>query len=155
MKLKTWQKNLLSVVVIMAGGFILFNLAFILAAVINQAFRIAAGLLGVNQSEAMNPMLWKYVYAIVILVLSWFVLKSKLNTLVKATYLTMPLMVLLILAGILLYQQPQWVPMSVGAVIVLAVILYLFKRKLSWQYYIATVYTAALALYIVLAGIEI
>lgn len=155
MKLKTWQKNILSAVVIAVGGFVLFNLAFILLAVTMQVFRMATRSFGGNNDFAINPMLLRYVFAIILLLVSWLILRSKLGTLVKATYLTMPLMVLLILEGILLYEQPKWVPVCVGAVIVGAVIFYLYKRKLTWQYYFAAIYTGALALYVMLAGVDI
>lgn len=155
MRIKPWQKNILSVIVIVAGGFVLFNLAFLLAAVTMHACRIAVTLLGGYSVEDMNPMSCRYVYVIIILLLSVFIFKSKFSTLIKATYLTMPLMVILILIGLLFYQQPQWLSIIVGAAIVLATIFFFYKKKLTWQYYIATLYTAMLALYIILSGIDI
>ena len=102
-----------------------------------------------------NPMFWRFLFVVVILFISWFIFKSKWNTLIKATYLTMPLMVLLIVEGILLYRQPGWVSISVGAIIIASVLFYLYQKKLTWQYYFATFFTGAVALIVVLAGIEI
>lgn len=155
MKLKPWPKKFLSVIVIIAGGFILFNLAFLLAAATMHACRIAVTLVGGYSIEDMGPMWWKYVYAGIILLISVYVFRSKFNPLIKATYLTMPLMVVLILVGIQFYEQPQWVPIIIGAAIVLAIIVYLYIKKLTWQYYVATLYTGMLALYIILSGIDI
>ena len=152
MKLKNWQRNSLSVIIIIVGGFILWNVTFLLAALVMQVYRF---LIGSFEQEG-SAMAWKYAYLIVVLLISWFVFRTKrFNTIVKSTYLTMPLMVMLILAGVQFYQQPKWVPISVGALITLSVFLSLHKMKLSWHYYFASIYTAAMALYVVLADIQI
>ena len=155
MQIKTWQKNILSAMTIAAGGFILFNIAFILAAVTRQACNLFVRLFAGNNDFAINPIFWRYGFALIVLCISWFVFKSKLKTLVKATYLTMPLMVLLILQGIRFYGQPRWIPIGVGAFVLGALIFYLSKKRLSWQYYFATIYTGILALFVMLAGIDI
>jgi hypothetical protein len=156
MKLKTWQKNVLSATVIVVGGFILWNAAFMLAAGVNRLYALVAGLLSGKENVPEIGMAWIYVYLAVVLLISWFVFRAKrFIAMIKATYLAMPLMVVLILMGIQLYQQPKWVPISIGGVIVLVVLGFLYLKKLPWHYYFATVYTAAMALYVVLAGIEI
>jgi len=152
MKLKTWQKNVLSAVVIAAGGFMLWNVAFMLAAAVNRLYGMVMGL-----SDGLeNNRVWMYVYLFIVLLISWFIFRAKrLNVLLKAAYLTMPLMVVLVLGGIQTYQQPKWVPLGIGAVIVLVVLLYLYRKKLPWQYYFATGVTAIMALIVVLADIQI
>lgn len=104
---------------------------------------------------AMNPMLWRYAFGLIVLGVSWFVFQSKVGTLAKATYLTMPLMVLLVLEEIQFYQQPKWVPIGIGVVLLGGVMFYLYKKKLSWQYYFATIYPGLLALWVIIAEIEI
>ncbi len=155
MKLKTWQKNVLQAAAVAAGGFVMWNVAFILAAGVINGFNWLARLLAGNKDFAVNMMYGGYLYVIIILVISWFIFKSKLPTLAKAIYLPMPLMVLLLFQGIRLYEQPQWIPITIGAIIVCLVLLYLYKKKLSWLYYFATLYTGAMALYIILSGIDI
>lgn len=155
MKLKEWQKVILSILTIVVGGFILFNIAFIIAAGIHQIGNLLVRLFSGRDDFAVNPMFWRFLFVVVILFISWFIFKSKWNTLVKATYLTMPLMVLLIVEGILLYRQPSWVPIGIGAIIIASVLFYLYQKKLPWQYYFATFFTGAVALVVVLAGIEI
>jgi hypothetical protein len=151
MELKVWQKNVLSLIVIVGVGFILFNVAFVLAAlVINGTSRM----LGADP-QAAPPLVGMAIYLVLILLLSWFVFRSKLNDLVKATFLTMPLMVILMMVGVRIYQQSQWIIVGIGAAIVGAVIVYLYSKKLSWHYYFATVYVALLALMIMLTGMEI
>ena len=155
MQLKTWQKQILSAIVVLAGGFVLFNLAFMLAAAVSQIYRLAVRLFGGQDTMAFESRGWQYIYLVIVLLISWFVLRSKWPDLVKATYLTMPLMIVLIIIGIWLYEQPQWLPIGIGAIIVGAVVVYLYVKKQSWLYYLAAAYTGLLALFIVLTGIDI
>ncbi len=151
MKLKQWQKNLLSILVIIVGGFILFNLAFILTALV-----VRATMLVMKVPENMPPpYIGRYITLILILIMSYMVFRSHLNDTIKATFLTMPLMVILVMIGISLYGQAQWVIYGVGALVIIAVILYLYKKKVSWLYYFATFYVAALGIYIMISGMDI
>lgn len=155
MQLKTWHKQVLSAIAVLAGGFVLFNLAFMLAAAVNQLYRLAVRLISGEDIAAVDSIFWKLIYLGLVLLITWFVLRSKWPAVVKATYLTMPLMVILIMIGIALYTQPVWMPVTIGTVLVAAVIVYVFIRKLSWLYYLAAAYTGVLALFIVLTGIDI
>jgi hypothetical protein len=94
-------------------------------------------------------------FVILLYGISWFVFRSKLNDLVKATYLTMPLMVTLVMIGIFAFQLTELVVYLLGAIVVAAVLYYIYKKKLSWLYYFATGYVVLVALYVMLAGIEI
>jgi hypothetical protein len=76
------------------------------------------------------------------------------NTL-KATFLTMPLMVILMLMGIIFKQQSKLTVAGIGTVIICAILAYLYKIKLSWLYYYSVMFVATLALYILLSGMEI
>lgn len=151
MKLKLWQKNTLSALVIIVVGFILFNLAFLLAALVINA---TMSVLGMTQNEAPHIVGWG-VYLLLIFLISWFVFRSRFNDTIKATFLTMPLMVILVTIGISLYQQSKWIVTGIGALIICAVILYLHKKKLSWLYYFSVFYVAVLALYILFPGVDI
>ena len=151
MKLKPYQKNVLSALVIIIGGFALFNIAFLLAAlVINATMRV----LGMAQHEAPS-MVGRVLFLILIILSSWFVFRSKLKDLIKATFLTMPLMVVLVMAGISLYQQARWMVAGIGAVFIFSVLYYLYKKKLSWLYYFSTFYVAIVALCVMLFNVEI
>ncbi|MPN64827.1 hypothetical protein SDC9_212604 [bioreactor metagenome] len=67
----------------------------------------------------------------------------------------MPMMVVLVILGMVLYGQSQLLIAAIGALVVGAVLLYLYKKKLSWQYYVAALYVAVLAICIMLFNIEI
>lgn len=156
MKLKQWQKNVLSAVVIAAAGYVLFLAAFLLAAVVMKVYSgIVVMFAGESGTAQSIQIYWHYVYLAVVLILSWFILRLKISDLFKAAYLTMPLMVAFVEIGIHLYQQPQWVTAGICATIAGAVLFYIYKKKLSWLYYFSTFYVAATALYVLLSGMEI
>jgi hypothetical protein len=148
MNLKPWQKNILYMLVIVIAGFLLFNIAFMLAAlVINGVSRLAGtqvpSYFGIG------------IFIIIILIISWFIFRSKLNDLIKATFLTMPLMVILITVGIILYQQSKWLIAGIGAVFIGAILFYLYKMKLSRLYYFAVIYDAILALCVMIFDVQV
>lgn len=151
MKLKLYQKNILSVLVIVVGGFILFNLAFLLTAFVTNA---VISFSGMRQFRAVH-IIGRGLSLLLIFLLSWSVFRSRLNDTIKATFLTMPLMVILVIIGVSLYQQSKWIIAGIGAVIICGVILYLHKKKFPWVYYFSTLYVASLALYILLSGMDI
>jgi len=151
MKLKQYQKNLVSALIIVIGGFVLFNLAFILAAL---TINITISILGIAENEA-PPLISRLVYVILIIIIFWFVFRSRLSDTMKATFLTMPLMVILVATGIAFYQQSKWIIGGISGVIISLVLLYLYKKRLSWVYYFATVYVAILAGCILLFNIQI
>lgn len=104
MKLGLNQKNLLSALVIIVGGFIFFTLAFLLYAFV---INVTMSALKMTQNEV-PPIIGRLLYLFLIFLISWFVFRSHMNNLIKATFLTMPLMVILVMLGIILYQQSKW-----------------------------------------------
>lgn len=156
MKLKLWQKNALSMLAIVVIGFILFNVAFILAWFVSRAYSMAI-MLFAKQTDGnlgMIHSLWHYVYLILIILLSWFVLRLQLNDLVKATFLTLPLVVVLAEVGVQFYTLPVLVYV-ISALIIATILFYLYKTKHSWLYYFATLYVAVVMLYVMLSGMQI
>lgn len=151
MKLKRYQKNILSILVIVAGGSVLFNLAFLLTALVTNAL---ISLSGMRQSVAVH-IIGIGLSVLLILLISRAVFRSRLNDTVKATFLTMPLMVILVIIGIILNRQSKWIIAVIGAAIIFAVVLYLHKKKFPWLYYFSVFYVAAIALYILLSGMDI
>lgn len=145
------KKNIVSALVIVVGGFILFNIAFLLAAVV---IRATIGVLGMARNEV-TPIVGRLIYLLLILAISWFVFCSRLSEIIKATFLTMPLMIVLVMAGISLYQQPKWMTAGIGAVIICSVLYYIHKKRLPWQYYFSTVYVAVLSLCAMIFNVQI
>jgi hypothetical protein len=156
MKLKLWQKNALSMLTIVVIGFILFNVAFILAWLVSTAYSMAI-MPFAKQADGdfdMIHSLWRYVYLILIILLSWFVFRSQFNDLVKATFLTLPLVVILAVVGVQFYTLPVLVYV-ISAMIIATILFYLYKTKHSWLYYFATLYVAVVMLVVMLSGMQI
>lgn len=154
MKLKLYKKNILFAFIIVIGGFLLFNLAFVLAAlVINVTARIF-NMAHITQMK--NPYgIGRIIYLIVIWLLSWLVLKSKLKDIIKATFLIMPLMVSLVMIGISLYEQSHWMIFGVSTLVISSVLIYLYMKKLPWLYFFSTFYVAILGLCIMIFNLQI
>ncbi len=150
MKFKPWQKNLFSAFIIIAGGFLLFNLAFLIFAFITNT---AMSALGIPENTS-PPSVLRAFAVTVILMIAVLVFRSKLNDTVKATFLTMPLMTILVLVGMTLYPKTLLVVL-LSAAIIGGLIFYLYQKKLPWVYFFATIYVAALGLYILLADVQI
>ncbi|MDD4517399.1 MAG: hypothetical protein ACOYEN_08660 [Limnochordia bacterium] len=155
MKLKTWQKTFLSMLCIVGAGCILFNLAFILAYLVHITCGMVMSSLGQRLGNARALYFsWHYVYLFFILLLSWAVFRTRLSDLGKAAFSTMPLIVILTEVGIQFYRWPVLV-WAIGASIVGAVLLYLYKTKRSWMYYFAVIYVVAVEVLLTLSGTEI
>lgn len=135
MKLHGWLGKFISCLVIIIGGFILFNVAFISAAfIMNTTNRI----LGLGENTVPH-IIGVLIFLLILAVLCWLVYRSNLDKLLKATALTVPLVVVLTIVGIRLYEQPQWVPFLVGSSIVLGLFYYLYIKKSPWEYFFAVI----------------
>lgn len=155
MKLKVWQKNILSALTILVGGFVLFNVAFLLAFIVYRIYGIVIMSIMDNGDNARAiHFSWHYFYIIIVFILSWIILRRQFTALVKATFFTMPLIVVLTEVGIQFYQWPFLV-WGVSIFIIGTVFLYLYKMKCSWLYYFATIYVVAVELFVMISGMEI
>ncbi len=151
MKKGLFKGYFLLAIFIVVGGFILFNFAFILTALVMRGTMLV-----MRMPENMAPpSLARFLAFALILFMSWLVFKSGLNHTFKATFLTMPLMTVLVLLGLSLYNQPKWMLYGAGAGIILVLLAYLYKKRLPWVYYFATIYVAILGIYIMVSGIDI
>lgn len=151
MKLKPWLKNIISMVIVAVGGFILFNLAFILMARLTNV----ADLLFQRPQNLAPSLIARSIFLILLLAASWFVFRSKWSDTLKAAYMTLPLIVTLVMIGMTLHPQPDLVVLGAGALVITGVLFWLIRKKLPWIYYFALGYVAALALYVQLARIDI
>lgn len=154
MKLKIWQKNSLTVAIITVGGIALYFLMFLLLALLAQAGNALTRVIS-GEDTAISMTLWRNAFFLFLLVTSWLIFRSKLNDLIKATFLNAPLIVLYVMIGISLFERPKWLILSIGAALALAVLLFLHKKRLSWMYSVATLFTTGVAAYVALAGVEI
>ncbi len=145
-------KSIVSSATIVLGGFILFNLAFMLAAVFVRGTNLIMKLsLGIHL-----PVVFSLIpFVGILFVATVLVFRSNIDHLLKATFFTMPLMSLLITVGVLMDQQPKYVPISLGAAVIAIMGCYFYLKKMPWVYYFALLYVAVLAIYVSLSGIDI
>jgi hypothetical protein len=89
-----------------------------------------------------------------ILLLSWFVLRSKLGQFYKAVYLVTPVAVVLVTAGMLLYTWPL-MPYIAGILFTGGILFYLYMNRGHWYYYYATLLVAFTLMLFMLCGGQI
>jgi len=149
MRMNITFKKSLEMGFIVLAGFVLFNVAFLFVALLNRAFGYFA--LG----EAQNPKITLAVFVVILIVLSWLIFKSKMSTLLKATYLTMPLMSLMVIVGIYTTPLPQWVTFSLEGLLIGLCVGYIRMKHLEWEYTFSVLYCTVLGLIIILFNVQI
>jgi len=98
------------------------------------------------------PPLMHIFFLVLIAIISYFIFKSKLKTIYKATYLVVPVAVFLVTLGILLYQQPP-VLYPLGFVLCLGVLYFFYRKRLPWLYYFSFIFISlALTVFTLLGG---
>ena len=90
----------------------------------------------------------------ILAILSWFVFRSKVVTLFKAIYTTVPVATVLAFIGIYFERQPVLI-YSLGALFSLGILSYLFITKKSWLYYFSVIFISITLLVIGLLGVDI
>jgi hypothetical protein len=150
-------KNILSAVAVAGFGFILIGLTFIFDALFQsltdgviQLFTTA----DINMAWGWYPSVKHAAFVVVIGLISLPIFRSKLSTLYKAIYMTVPLAVVFVTLGMFLGQQPA-VAYLLGGSFSLGILSYFYRTKQPWLYYY-TVVLVGLAMSLVgLLGVEI
>jgi hypothetical protein len=155
MKLKNVISIIVSLLTIMLGGFVLFNLAFILLALLVNGFEVFADSAGEVSREMLQ--LASYVaIAIAIAVAAKFLLtKEQLKHTLLASMFALLIMVVLVMIGIALYKQSDIIILLAGGVVIIPILILLFMKKANWTYIFATVYASSLGILVMLFNIEI
>jgi hypothetical protein len=150
---RDYLMNALSAVAVSLFGILLWNVTFVLYALFVQlVLRLMPVDFTRNATLPMSSLL--IVFFLIIAALSWFVFRSRLPDLIKATYATVPLVISLVGIGILTYQIP-WLTYALSAAVVTSVLIGLRLAKRSWIYYYAALFTALTLLFFTLSGGEI
>lgn len=140
---------------VVGGGFILLQLTFVAAALFSFATRGVAGLF-VRMDENLQlfwlPPLLHILFAVLILLLSWKILSFRIPSIYKAIYLPVPVATVLVTLGLLLFQWPI-VTYSVGTVVVLITLYFLYRGRAPWLYYFSVIFfSAVLAIFTAMGG---
>lgn len=107
---KPVTKNILSAIGVTVLGYVLLNIAFILnylfVTLVSGVIRLVIPSSGPQFGTVYRgfPQLSESLFLVVVIILSWWVLKSKLRTIFKAAFLTLPLALGYLTIGILLYR---------------------------------------------------
>ena len=148
-------KNILSALAVIFFGFILLNLTFLL----NFLFFSLIELLIPQHLTETGDWQWfpparHVLFLVIIGLISWLILKSRLRTLLKAIYLVVPVAVTLVTVGLLLNTLPI-LSYLICALLTVATIVYLYLTRRSWLYYFSVIVVAVSLLAFSLAGGEI
>lgn len=153
MPLHPRANNILAVLAIAVLGFILLNLVFLLNFLL---FRLSDIIIPHESVPSIPwyPFVRHVFFLLLILLLSWFILRTKLRPFYKAVYLTVPVAVTLATAGMLLYNWPVLTYVT-GAFVTGGILFYLFRNRLHWYYYYTTLLVALTLLVFSLSGADI
>jgi len=160
-------KGILSILAVTVIGFFLLNLAFILDAlfqglidaVVSIFYPIDYDMLFNYEAVYWYPPLKHGLFVVLIGIISWYVFRSKLGDVWKATYMVVPMATVLLTIGIFTSVLPGalWplVSISLGTLFTLVVLYYLYRTKQPWIYYYSAMAMALTMLMVVLFGVEI
>lgn len=154
MKANNKLKKILTIIGIPLVGFILLNITFLFAALFHTIFnRLFSGHYEIISRWI--PASRHILFAIVIILISWFILKSKkIKELYQATYAVVPTATILVTIGIFLYQRPLAV-YSLSVLFFGAIIYYLYRKKKPWFYYYSVTWVTLALLIMGILGIDI
>ena len=149
-------KNVLSALLVAVGGFIFLNITFLLDFLFQSVLRRVVMIISPEKGSPPGwfPPVNHVLFVLLILLVSWFVFRSRLNVLIKATFAVVPIAVMLATIGILLNRWPLAI-YAVGALFAGAVLFYLYCTKRHWLYFFAVILVAAAMGIFTLAGGEI
>lgn len=126
-------KNILSAVTVTGVGYVLLNLVFLFYAL------VAWVLEEVTPGSPLMKRMWigpisLTVATILIAFISWFIFRSKLATLYKAIYMTVPSAIVFTIIGITLYRWPV-LAYTAGILLGAGIMIYFYLSKKPWLYY--------------------
>ena len=154
---KKWAWNIFSVLAVAVFGFILLNLAFLFDALYQGIVRGIVGFfisLGPESRLYWFPPLMHLSFLVLIGIISWIVLRSRLWTLLKAIYLCVPVVAVLVTLGMFLYGLP-FVLYPLGALFCFGILYYLYRTKKPWIYYFTVIFLSIVMAIFTLSGGEI
>ena len=138
-------KNVLSALAILVSIPILLTLLFLFYALIFNFYYNT-----LHWGQTAGPI----TLFVILAVLSWFIFRSKLATLFKAIYITVPVAAVLAFIGAYFYGSPVLI-YSLGALFSLGVLAYLFLAKKPWLYYFSVILVSITLFLVVLLNVEI
>ena len=153
---KSLVSNAVAVVMILAGGFVLFNVAFLAYALVISLPLILAGQGETWTQDAPGTLLLMVgILAVMGLAVLYLVEKKLRVPTLLATLLTVPLMGALVFIGIFLYGQSDLLIGLVGAAVIVPLFAYSVWKKVPWVYPLAISYVGILGLLMMIFKVDI
>jgi hypothetical protein len=150
-------KNILSALAVAVFGYVLLGLTFLFDflfhSLVERLIRLFTPV-DFNMTYNWFPPMMHALFLVIICLISWPVFRSKLGTLYKAIYMTVPVAVILATIGIFLHNWPV-VPYVVGSLFAVGVLFYLYHTKHPWLYYYTLILVALSITIFTLLGGEI
>ena len=150
-------KNILSAVAVAVFGFVLLGLTFLFdflfQSLLDRVVRFFTPD-DFNMTWYWFPPAKHAMFMVIIGLISWPIFRSKLGSLYKAIYMTVPLAVVFATIGILLYHWPV-LPYLVGGLFAIGVLFYLYRTKQPWLYLYTVILVALSLMIFTLLGGEI
>ena len=155
MSIKNILGLIVSAVLVMFGGFVLFNVAFVILGILANGFEIFSDMTGEVPREML--MLAAFIgLAVACLIIAKFILsKQQFKHTLLATLLTLPLMAVLVMVGITLYGQSDLVILLVGGALIIPTLWLMIKKRANWTYLFAVFYVTCLGIIIMIFNIDI
>ena len=152
-------KNILSALAIIVFGFLLLNISFVIDFLFHFLAEFIMGILFPKIMDHSNSLPWyapliHILFALLIVIISIFVFKSKIGPFYKATFMTVPVAVILATMGILFYQMPFLI-FLIGGLFTATALYFFWQKRLSWLYYYALIIVVLALLISFLTGGEI
>ena len=150
MELSPAVKNILYALAIMVGSVVLLNLTFVVYWLIHLFYNLFSPAVPGESLFALRPI----TLVVILIILTWLVFRSKIATLFKAIYATVPVAVVLVFIGIGFSEQLSLVYI-LSTLFSLSVLLYLIATKKSWLYFFSVIFVSLALLIMSLTGVEI
>jgi hypothetical protein len=150
---RAYVKNILSALAVAGFGFVLLGLTFIFNFLVFQLIDL---LIPRNPESFPQwfPLARHIIFLFIIALISWPIFRSKLPTLVKAIFMTVPTAVVLVTIGIVFYPSPV-LPYLIGALLTIGVLFYFYRTRKPCLYYFSVILVALMLTVFTLTGGEI
>jgi hypothetical protein len=146
-------RNTLLALFVALVGFVLLNLTFLLYAAIVNGIGMLFPIDFARSSGWYMPVMMSII-SLGVVVGYWFVFKSKLKEIYKATLMTVPTAVVLVVVGVAFFRWPV-IAYSIGVALTAGTLFYFYKTKQPWLYWFAVIIVAVALLAMNLTSVEI
>lgn len=148
-----YVKIVLKAIFIAAVGFVLLNVTFLVYATVFNVFDFFIPREYTLNNSWYEPLRTVSVSAL-ILIGYYFVLRTKISDLYKATLTTIPTAIVLVISGIYLFELPL-ASYFLGSLMTLTALAYLYLTKRPWVYWFAIIIVAFTLLIMAMTGTDI